>query len=213
MVITYLGKSLIKIQVGDLVVAVNPYEKDGTKKGPKFGADIVLAGNQTADYGATDNMTYGNKVPFVALGPGEYDIAGVYIKGVLTEPEGESIKDKDHINTAYNVLIEGMHVCHLGAIQKGELDPKVKEALGEVDILFVPISGKDAVSAKDAHKLATALEPSIVIPVNHEGDKDKELKTFLKELGEESVKGEVKAVLKKKDVDGKEGEVMVLLPQ
>lgn len=212
MVITYLGKSLIKIQVGDLVVAINPYEKDGAKKGPKFGADIVIASERGQDYGAVENMTYGNKVPFVADGPGEYDVAGVYIKGVLTNKK-ETTNDKDTLNTAFSLIIEGIRACHLGAIQKADIGPEVREALGEIDILFVPVGGGDTVDAKDAHKLVTTFEPKMVIPVAFSGKKDKELEAFLKELGAESVKGDEKAVIKKKDVEGHEGDVILLLPQ
>jgi len=212
MVITYLGKSLIKIQIGDLVVALNPYEKDGNKKGPKFGADIVLASTRNGDYGAVDNMTYGNKVPFIIDGPGEYDVAGVYIRGVLVDKK-EIVTSKNLLNTIFTLTIEGIHICNLGAIKKTDIDPEAKETLGEIDILFVPIGGKDTVDAKDAHKLVTALEPKIVIPVSFEDKKDKELQIFLKELGAESVKLDEKIVIKKKDIEGKEGEVLVLLPQ
>jgi L-ascorbate metabolism protein UlaG (beta-lactamase superfamily) len=61
-----------------------------------------------------------------------------------------------------------------------------------------------------AYKLAVSLEPKIIIPT-HYGDvgaKDA-LKVFLKEAGE-SPKAEEKLTLKKKDLEGKEADIIVL---
>jgi len=212
MIITYLGKSLIKIQSGDMVIALNPYIKDGDKKGPKFGADIVLLSRQDDEYGAVDNMTYGNKIPFVADGPGEYDVSDIHIQGVLTNAEGRASKEYP-LNTAFMVFVDGMRVCHLGALRDPHLDTSTKETLGEIDVLFVPVGGDGVIDAKEAHKIVTALEPKIIIPVSFNGASDKQLEIFLKELGEESQKREPKVVLKKKDIDEKEGEVLVLEAQ
>jgi hypothetical protein len=42
---------------------------------------------------------------------------------------------------------------------------------------------------------------------------EKSLKTFLKEGGSEGLKPTEKLTVKKKDLEGKEGEIIVLLPQ
>ena len=80
-----------------------------------------------------------------------------------------------------------------------------------VDILFVPIGGDGVLDSAMAHKLAVQFEPSLIIP-SHFGDLgDKNaLKNFLKEAGEESVKPMDKLTLKRKDLEGMEGDVAVL---
>ena len=80
-----------------------------------------------------------------------------------------------------------------------------------IDILFVPVGGDGVLDPAIAHKLAVAFEPKIIIPSHFAevGEKDA-LKKFLKESGEESVKPIDKLTIKKKDVEGKEGEVVVL---
>jgi hypothetical protein len=51
------------------------------------------------------------------------------------------------------------------------------------------------------------LEPKLIIPMEY--DKDT-LKAFLKEMGDEKVEEIDKLTLKRKDLEGKEGEIVVL---
>ena len=55
------------------------------------------------------------------------------------------------------------------------------------------------------------MEPKIIIPIHfgETGDKNV-LKTFLKEGGAENEKAEEKLTLKKKDLEGKEGDIIIL---
>jgi L-ascorbate metabolism protein UlaG (beta-lactamase superfamily) len=216
MVITYGGKSLIKISSGDKVVAFNPYsEKDG-KKTAKFGADIALVSIANKNHNAVDILTYGNKIPFVIDGPGEYEVGGVYIKGLETDrvksTEGKKNTPGHNINTAYNILLEGVHICHLGAHKNIPIEASVKEELGEIDVLFVPVGGDEVLDSKSAYKVTTFLEPRIIIPVAYSnGSKKKDsFKSFLKEVGSEDVKAVDKLVLKKKDLEAHSGDVFVL---
>jgi L-ascorbate metabolism protein UlaG (beta-lactamase superfamily) len=81
------------------------------------------------------------------------------------------------------------------------------EAIDEVDILFVPIGGNGVLEPSQAYKLAVSIEPKIIIPILYK--EEKELKAFLKEAGD-NPKPETKLTLKKKDLEGKEAEVIVL---
>ena len=208
MVITYLGNSLIKITQGDLVISCNPYKGEGQQKAPRFGADIVLVSKLEKNYDNVESSSFGNKIPFVATGPGEYEVGGIYIKGVATK-NGENQKTEG-LNTSYTILLDGIKLCHLGGISS-KSSMATKEAIGEVDVLFVPIGGDDVIDTKDAAATATFLEAKVVVPINYSSGKGKNiLGTFLKESGIENLKGEDKLNIKKKDVEGKEGEVVVL---
>ncbi len=196
MIINYLGGQFVKIQFGDTILAFNPISKDSK-----------LSSINHDDSNGVDQVTFGEKKPFVIAGPGEYEVKGVFIKGFASESEYDGEK---RINTIYTVSLEGMNICFLGALNKGELPKDADEAIDEVDILFTPISGEGVLDPEQAYKLAVSIGPKIIIPINYGdmGDKDA-LKKFLKEAGE-NPKSEPKLTLKKKDLDGKEAEVMVL---
>jgi len=210
MIITYLGGQFVKVQFGDTILAFNPISKDSKLKQSKFGADIVLTSVNHEDMNGVEQVTFGDKKPFVITGPGEYEVKGVFIKGFASE---SNYGGEKRINTIYMVSLEGMNICFLGALNTTELPKEADENIDEVDVLFVPISGVEGDGVLDpshAYKLAVSMGPKIVIPVNYGdmGDKDA-LKKFLKEAGE-SPKAEPKLTLKKKDLEGKEAEVVVL---
>lgn len=208
MVITYGGMAFTKVQFGDTVVAFNPIGKGASISGPRFGADIALVSVRDTHYNGTESLSYGEKAPFVVAGPGEYEIAGVYVRGIASAgPNGK-------INTIYTIMLEGMSICHLGGLSSASLPAGAVEAIGEVDVLFVPVWGGEVLGASDADKVISALEPKIVIPLYASPTSEKDaLKLFLKEVGEEGGTPQEKLTLKKKDLEGKEGEVVVLESQ
>jgi L-ascorbate metabolism protein UlaG (beta-lactamase superfamily) len=207
MIITYLGGAFVKVQFGDTILAFNPISKDSELKTSKFGADIVLSSINHSDMNGVDQVAFGDKKPFVISGPGEYEIKDVFIKGLPSQSDYDGEK---RINTIYSVTLEGMNICFLGAISTPELPKETDEAIEEVDILFVPIGGGGVLEPSPAYKLAVSIEPKIIIPILYDDAKGKDsLKAFLKEAGE-NPKPETKITLKKKDLEGKEAEVVVL---
>ncbi|MEA2715680.1 MAG: hypothetical protein QOG91_708 [Candidatus Parcubacteria bacterium] len=207
MIITYLGGEFVKVQFGETILAFNPISKDGKLPTSKFRADIVLSSLNHPDMNGIDQVTFGDKKPFVISGPGEYEVKGVFIKGL---PSESAYDGERRGNTIFTVALEGMNICFLGAVNTPELPKDTDEGIEEVDILFVPIGGDGVLDPRDAYKLAVSIAPSIIIPIHYGemGGKDV-LKAFLKEAGE-NPKPETKLTLKKKDLEGKEAEVVVL---
>lgn len=209
MIITYYGGSFFKLQVGDTVIGYDPISKDSKLKTTKFGADIGLISINHLDHNGAENLAYGEKQPLIINGPGEYEAKDIFIRGygVETTYGGEK-----KINTIYTILFEGMNLCFLGAIgSPSQLTSDLKEKLAGVEILFVPIGGGEVLDPADAYnKVAVSLEPNIIIPMHFE-QKGKELATFLKEGGDGSEELD-KLTIKKKDLAGKEGDVVVLKP-
>jgi len=207
MIITYLGGEFIKVQFGDTTLAFNPISKDSSLKTSKFGADIVLTSIHHEDMNGVDQIAFGDKKPFVISGSGEYEVKGIFVRGMPSQSEYGGEK---RINTIYTLSMEGMDICFLGAVNTPILPKDTEEAIGEVDILFVPIGGDGVLDATTAYKLAISIEPKLIIPIHYGdiGNKDA-LKTFLKEAGENPTPVP-KLTLKKKDLEGKEAEVVVL---
>ena len=215
MIITYLGAEFFKVQFGDITLAFNPISKDSKMKPARFGADIVLSSAYHADFNGVDQVTHGDKKPFVITGPGEYEVGGVFIKGLASESMYDiKAGAAPLVNTIYTVSLENMNICFLGAIDAAELKNETVEALDEIDILFVPIGGEGVLEPAKAYKLAVSLEPKLIIPM-HYGTPganlgmDNALKLFLKEAGE-NPSPVPKLTLKRKDLDGKEGDVVVI---
>lgn len=112
---------------------------------------------------------------------------------VIDGPGEYEIKDifiKGFMDRTFVIVFEGIKLCFLGS------QPEQDE-VDDIDILFVPVL---------AYKTAVALEPAVMIPTNYD---DKSLTQFLKEAGTK-VEPIDKLVVKKKDLEGREGEIVVL---
>ena len=185
MIISYHGAECFKISQGDLALVLNPQSK--------MSADITLFSigrSETAE-----------KSGFIIDGPGEYEIKNIFIKGFLST--GPSKK----INTIYLISFEGMNLCFLGALSDAALPDETLEAIEDIDILFMPIGGSGMLDPASAYKLAVSLEPSVIIPMYYTKET---LGQFIKEGGEEKAESLDKFVVKKKDLEGKECEIVVL---
>jgi len=205
MIITYFGKQFVKIGQGEMVLAFNPVSK-ASKTGinAHFGADIALITTNHPDYNGAEQLSHGDRVPFIISGPGDYEIKEIFIKGMISN---SMLGGKKYINTIYSLGVDNINIVFLGALSDTELSKESREAIDSPDILFIPVGGGGLLDAKASAKLASSLEPKLIIPMDYDAGT---LKAFLKELGEEKAEVSEKLTLKRKDLDNKEGEVIVL---
>lgn len=198
MIINHYGLGMVKVALGERVIVFNPIGDKASREPVKFGADIALVSLQDSGYNGVRQVSRGERVPFLIDGPGEYEVDGNFIRGFTTVGPG------GRINTAYLLVLDGVRLVHLGALAAPELKNEVVEALGAVDVLCLPLANLET---KAASKLITLLKPQVVVPVDYD---DKNLAAFLKDQGEEGNGARESWTFKKKDLAGKEGEVMLI---
>lgn len=205
MVITYYGASCFKIQSGELVLAFNPPAKESEYKSPRFGADVVFVSKNDKDYNGWESLFKKGEenAPATLLidGNGEYEARGIRIKGISS--------NGGKTNTIYTLALEDINICHLGAFGEKDIDPSIKEKVGEVDILFLPVGGDGALDPQRAASVAAHIEPKVIVPMCY---KDAQLSKFMKEFGAGSPKPLEKLTLKRKDLVEKKAEVIILEP-
>jgi len=196
MVITYYGASCFKVQSGETVLVFDPPAKDSKFKSPRFQANVVFVNTNSEDYNGWENITakVEGKDLFVVDGPGEYEIGDIFVKGF-----------NDGVNAVYFVQCEGISLCHTGALETKELNAEAKEAITGVDILFVPVRNEEDIQS--VATLIGQIEPKIIIPMHYE---QADLKKFLKEEDSGDIKPIDKFTFKKKELEGKKAEIVVL---
>ncbi|MEK7104746.1 MAG: MBL fold metallo-hydrolase, partial [Patescibacteria group bacterium] len=195
----------------EMVLAFNPVSKTAKSSvSAHFGSDIAFVTTNHSLFNGVEQLSHGERMPFIISGPGDYEVKDVFVKGVMSKA---IIFGKDYINTIYSFTLDNIKVAFLGALADSEISKEVQEVIDSPDILFVPIGGKNVskevslLDAKSAAKLALLFEPKLIIPMSYD---DNSLKMFLKELGEDKAEVVDKLTLKLKDLDGKEGEVVIL---
>lgn len=200
MVINHYGLGMVKIQLGERVIVFNPIGSGAAVEPTRFGADLALVSLHDEAYEGVREVSRGDRVPFVIDGPGEYEVDGVFIRGFQTAGPGGKL------NTVYLLTLDNMRLVHLGALTEASLPGPVVEALGAIDVLFVPVGG-ETLDTKMAVKIATSLEPKTVVPTHYNAA---ELKAFAKEMGEESAETLTGWTIKKKDLADKSGDLVII---
>lgn len=210
MVISWYGGACFKIQSGDLTIVTDPFSKETGLTPPRFRADIVTlshAHSHVQSESIPEN-------PIVIDGPGEYEARGIMIYGAETfhDNSGGTFFG---LNAAYIIEIEDMKLCHLGFLGEEKLRGAALEAIGDVDILFVPVGGGETIGAEAARKIIQEIEPRIVIPMCYKipGIKGPELgaDAFLKEMGIRNKTEDERLTIKKKDLPQMEETKVVVL--
>ena len=209
MIITYYGNQFFKIAQGDTVLAINPPSKDSKngKDAAKFGSVLALSTTNHPDYNGFDRVTHGDTVPFTISGPGEYEHSGVVVKGAGTTT---TIDGKEYNTAIYSFVFEDTRIGFLGPIDRPLLAAELAVLAG-TDILFVPIGGEGVLTPAMANKVAVAIEPKIIIPMDYSNGRMKDaMKIFLKETSNGNIEPIEKLTIRRKEIESKEGDVIVL---
>lgn len=202
--ITWYGHSCFKLKGKNASVVIDPYNPEmlGLKK-LRVSGDILAISHQHEDHNYSDAV---EGSPFVIAGPGEYEVKGVTLHGVQTFHDTKDGKERGP-NVFYTIEIDGVVVGHCGDLGH-ELSTTQLEALGDIDILLIPVGGVYTIDAAAAVKVIAQIEPHVVIPMHYKlGDKLPlgTLDEFLKVYGKGKVDPVSKySVTKDKLPDGEE---------
>jgi L-ascorbate metabolism protein UlaG (beta-lactamase superfamily) len=195
--ITWYGHRCVRIEAKEGTVLIDPFGKDVGLRGPRINDDLVLISSYGAPVGVTDQLPEG---ALVITGPGEYERKGIAVKGIQAWQDSQNGKELG-LATIYTVVADEISVCHLGALGQDKLTDEQMEAIGDPDILIIPVGGQSALDAKAAAALATQIEPKVIIPIqfalpnaSYEAEK---IDKFVKEIGLSPQKMESFRIVKK----------------
>jgi L-ascorbate metabolism protein UlaG (beta-lactamase superfamily) len=206
MQIQYFGLSSFKITTKEATIITDPFHKDSGLIPPRGAADVLILSDKNSDlYSATSGISGEH---FDVSDPGEYDVKGVTVTGVPLKQE------KGYV-TVYLIESEDIRILNLSHIKEFNMKEDDLEALGDIDILIVPVGGNTVLSASAASKVVNEVEPKIVIP-SHYKMKDlildlDGLEKFVKEMGGKKEDME-KLTLKKRDLTEEGTKLVVLEP-
>jgi L-ascorbate metabolism protein UlaG (beta-lactamase superfamily) len=70
-------------------------------------------------------------------------------------------------NSIYCFSLGGLRFCHLGDLGQRALRPEQRQAIGEVDVLFIPVGGGPTLGGEQAAAVVRELAPRLVIPMHY----------------------------------------------
>ena len=172
----------------------------------KLKADIITISHKSEGHGKTAVVSGYNHA---LIGAGEYEIGGVFVTATAT------IAEDGTKNITYLFDYDGLTVAHLGDMAAVPSRNEI-EALGQVNVLLVPIGGGNSLNAAQAAELVSMLEPNIVVPMHYQTDGLKldleSVDRFLKEMGVTEPREETQLKITSKKLS-EETEIVLLKPK
>jgi len=127
-------------------------------------ADLLLVTHEHRDHNAVDAVT-GSPV-VIRSTAGRLESPAGEVVAVASEHDGAAGTVRGP-NTIFCFTLDGLRVCHLGDFGQPALRPEQREAIGAVDVLFVPAGGGPTVGGSEAADVVRALAPRLVVPMHY----------------------------------------------
>jgi L-ascorbate metabolism protein UlaG (beta-lactamase superfamily) len=70
-------------------------------------------------------------------------------------------------NTIFVFELDGLRICHFGDFGQRTLREEQAEAIGAVDLLFLPVGGGPTIGAQQARAIVDRLHPRWVVPMHY----------------------------------------------
>ncbi len=198
MEINWLGHSCFVLRGKNVTLITDPFSpqpgqpQGETLKLSKVNAPIVTISHNHPGHNFAEGIG-GN--PRVVRGPGEYEISDVLITGVPSYHDAKRGAERGR-NTIYVIHMDDLVICHLGDLGH-ILQEEQLEEVADADILLIPISGSNTLSAAQAAEVISQVEPHVVIPMHYRpftgtGEGPDPLDKFCREMGIEAVNAQPK---------------------
>ncbi len=200
------GNACFTINDKDFTIVTDPYEKlaEGS-----LTANLITISHNDAGHNNKDAVSGS---PRAFNWPGEYEIGGVHLKGISSfhNPK-DDVEQKE--NTVFKIVLNGIHICHLGGLGT-KLTPEQLEAISDVDILFIPVGGKETIDAKKAKEVIEQIEPRIIIPMVYSSEdgnyEANSVQPFLSEMGAQNTESLDEFTLKRSELPDDASKIVVL---
>ena len=170
--IEYLAHASFKITYGKTTILLDPYADKiwlGYNFPEDISADVILSTHPHYDHDGGQFLGktpyWQDKIPFYQ-NPGTYTIGDFKITGIKgkhCDPYGKEFGQK---NTIWKIEVKGYTLVHLG--DNGPLTQENYEAIGTVDILFVPIDAQfHILKEEELEVVLETIQPNMIIPMHY----------------------------------------------
>ena len=169
--IRWYGQSSFLIDGGDQSVFIDPFgpiEREGLQfdypaiEGVE--ADLLLVTHEHVDHNNADAI--GGAPQVIRSTAGTYESPLGEVVGIASEHDDVAGTQRGP-NTIFCFAYDGLRVCHFGDFGQAELRAEQQQAIGEVDVLFLPVGDGPTVGGERAAAIVRTLRPRLVVPMHY----------------------------------------------
>lgn len=163
MIIRCIGHAefLIELESGMRIVT-DPYDASCGYPVLQIPADVVLVSHGHHDHNAVENV---QGVQHTVDAPGRYDLGDAVVTAIEADHD-EAGGSKRGKTLLFVIEAEGLRVMHMGDLGHIPTAEQIA-ALGQSDVLMIPVGGFYTIDAKTAVAVADKLNARVVLPMHY----------------------------------------------
>jgi L-ascorbate metabolism protein UlaG (beta-lactamase superfamily) len=127
-------------------------------------ADLVLVTHEHRDHNGVEAI--GGDPAVLRARAGRHESPLGEVVGIASEHD-EAAGTERGPNTIFAFELDGIRVIHFGDFGQAELRPEQRQAIGAVDLLFLPVGGGPTIGARAAAAIVGELDPRWVVPMHY----------------------------------------------
>jgi L-ascorbate metabolism protein UlaG (beta-lactamase superfamily) len=174
MEVEWYGQSAFRLATSQATVVIDPFDDLSglTSRGMQFdypaiegvSADLLLVTHEHVDHNGVEVVAGDPVVLRSTAGRHSSPIGDVI--GVASEHDEVAGTERGP-NTIFAFELDGLRVCHFGDFGQGGLREEQGEAIGRVDLLFLPVGGGPTLGAEQAAAIVDRIAPRWVVPMHY----------------------------------------------
>ena len=127
-------------------------------------AELLLVTHEHPDHNAVEAIHGSPQILRSTAGTFESPIGEVI---AIASEHDDTAGTQRGANTILCFTLNGLRVCHFGDFGQAGLRPEQQRAIGDVDVLFLPVGGGPTVGGEPAAAIVRALRPRLVVPMHY----------------------------------------------
>jgi len=174
MQVEWYGQSAFRLTDGATTVFIDPFDDVApvAQRGLRWDypaiegvqADLLLVTHEHFDHNGVGAIA--GEPPTLRSTAGRLESPIGEVLAVASEHDAAAGTERGP-NTLFAFTLGGRRVAHLGDLGQSDLREEQAQALGDVDLLFVPIGGGPTIGAEQAATIAGRLSARIVVPMHY----------------------------------------------
>ena len=163
--IRWYGQSAFVLQAGGATVAIDPFGDLSAAAGrtmrfyppvENIDADLLLITHEHADHNAAAQI--GGEPQVIRATAGRFETPFGEVVAIASEHDAAAGTERGP-NTIFRFELDGLALCHFGDFGQAALRPEQRDAIGEIDVLFLPVGGGPTVGGAAAAAIVEELSP------------------------------------------------------
>jgi L-ascorbate metabolism protein UlaG (beta-lactamase superfamily) len=173
--VEWYGQSAFHLSTAEKSVAIDPFadmSAMAASRGMQFDyppiegveADLLLVTHEHGDHNGVEAI--GGDPVILRSTAGTLESPLGEVTAIASEHDEQAGTARGP-NTIFVFELDGLRVCHFGDFGQSGLRPEQTAAIGEVDLLIVPVGGGPTIGAEQASLVVERLSPRWVVPMHY----------------------------------------------